>query len=286
MKDKIIEIENLIKSNKTLDALQKLQDIFIDNEISRNDVLSLMSRYENLQNRNIKGVISIEDYNIGEAKIIDSILQLKARYEKSYIENKILYKSEIENFDEYEWTKKPPVAIETFDYFKESTFRNYDDGIWEGILDNGTYILKNRRKQNAVKFHYLNIGQPNMADLPTTVEVQLRNTSPISSCGLMFCYSNVPKEYYAFTINNEGEYKLWIKATHGIKPIFSEKTGHITKDKANKIGFVKSNEFIYLFVNDKCIRRIQENYRNNGDSGIVAIGMGEFIFDNLSFYKL
>jgi len=52
------------------------------------------------------------------------------------------------------------------------------------------------------------------------------------------------------------------------------------------LGFIKSNGFIYLFINDKFLRRVQENSIENGDSGIIAFGVGEFVFDNLSFYIL
>lgn len=196
---------------------------------------------------------------------------------------------EVKRYDNFDWLEKTPEHLETFDFENTASkiFHSYESEVWKGVLENGVYKLINKMDEKAVKYHHLKINNQNMSNFATTVEIQIKDgVYPKSSGGLMFCYDSESKNYYSFTIDNGKQYKLWLRTNSGYQPILSGRTNYIIPNEFNKIGFIKSYGIINIFINDKYLRRVKEDSIKEGDSGIIAISTGEFIFDNLSFYKL
>jgi len=142
------------------------------------------------------------------------------------------------SIEDFAWWEKSPKFIETFDF--ENTipklFETYSEDIWLGKTENGVFKLINNYNKTAVKFHHLNYNKNDMANFATTVEVQIMNdNSPDASCGLQFCYDIHSRNYYSFVINNNQQYKLWLKTEAGYKVILSQRTNFIVPNVFNKL---------------------------------------------------
>lgn len=192
------------------------------------------------------------------------------------------------DFSKIQWTSLTPLFIESFD-FKDSvpkTFSNYEEKVWKGILEAGVFKLINCTDESAVKYHYLNINNQKILSLITSVEVSMMEADKeTSGCGLLFCYNEQTKVYYAFQINHNGQYRLWLRNTTGYRLLFSGRSKLIVPNEFNKLALVRENNSIYLFINDQFLRNVNDDSLQHGHSGVIAFGTGQFEFDNLSFYQ-
>ncbi len=191
---------------------------------------------------------------------------------------------------DFPWVDKSPFFLETFDAtnFDSQIFRNYDEDLWSGKTERGVYKLENEIDENAVRYHYLTIDDQDMSEFPTAIEVKVEaeNIYPTPSGGLVFCFDEITKFYYAFIVGNNREYKLWLKGDKGYKTIISGRSNKIYPNEFNKIGVIRSGSSIYLFINDQYERKVKDDTLGKGDVGIIAVGKGAFIFDNLSLYTV
>lgn len=197
--------------------------------------------------------------------------------------------SERQNIADFKWREENPFYLDSFDATAPTTpiFRTYEEELWSGKMTNGCYQLENRANELAVRYHYLNLNGLDMSLLPTTIEVKI-NADPLKpgpSCGLIFCFNPTTKYYYAFIVGNDGEYKLWLKGEGGYTTLIAGRSHLIQANRFNKMGFIRSQQHIYLFINDSYLRRVEDQTLASGDSGIIAVGKGQFLFDNLTFYK-
>ena len=72
---KIQKIKELIEENEIEEALNSLSDLEDYHEIE-NDIILLKRRYNKLQNNKIRDIISQEDYNLEDNKIITNLIEL------------------------------------------------------------------------------------------------------------------------------------------------------------------------------------------------------------------
>ena len=186
------------------------------------------------------------------------------------------------------WSGLTPMFIESFDFKNSVTkvFSNYEEKVWQGRLEAGVFKLLNHKDASAVKYHYLNINNQEMAALITSVEVSMIDAEKENSgCGLLFCYDEAASSYYAFQLNHNGQYRLWLKDANGYKVLVSGRSKLIIPNEFNKLAFVKENGSIYLFINDQFLKKVNDNTLTSGHSGVIAFSTGQFEFDNLAFYQ-
>ncbi|WP_020532619.1 toll/interleukin-1 receptor domain-containing protein [Flexithrix dorotheae] len=212
-------------------------------------------------------------------------LQLK----KPALGNKPILSSTVQtgNFSGFNWKNKAPKYIESFDFdnLQNELFKDFNDEIWIGKKQGGLFELQNDNEENAVKYHHINYNNENMADYATSVEVKLiKGQIAKSSCGLILCFNKASKTYYSFTISNTRQCNFWLKTNEGYKPILSERTKLIEPNDFNKLGCIINKGKIHLFINDNLFRVVDENTLKMGDAGIIAMSLGQFAFDNLSFF--
>ncbi|MEM1339880.1 MAG: toll/interleukin-1 receptor domain-containing protein [Bacteroidota bacterium] len=195
---------------------------------------------------------------------------------------------QVNNYSAFNWKAKVPKYIESFDFDHPETdpFEDYSDGIWTGEKGDGVFVLRNGIDENEVKYHHIRYDGALMSNYATSVEIQLKgNATPKSSGGLLFCFNERLRTYYSFTVNNTGQCRLWLRSTEGFTPILSERSKLIRQDDFNTLGCIVDNASIHLFINDQLFKVVQEDSPGDGDAGIIAMGRGEFVFDNLSFYE-
>ncbi len=194
-----------------------------------------------------------------------------------------------QNIADFKWREESPFYLDSFDANTATTpiFRTYEEELWSGKMTNGCYQLENRADELAVRYHFLNLNGLDMSLLPTTIEVKINADDhyPEPSCGLICCFHPTTKYYYAFIVSNNGEYKLWLKGEGGYTTLIAGRSNLIRPNSFNKMGFIRSQQHIYLFINDSYLRRVEDRTLASGDSGIIAVGKGQFQFDNLTFYK-
>jgi len=194
-----------------------------------------------------------------------------------------------QNIADFKWREESPFYLDSFDTNTTTTpvFQTYEEELWSGKMTNGYYQLENRADELAVRYHYLNLNGLDMSLLPTTIEVKINADAvhPAPSCGLIFCFNPTSRYYYAFIVGNDGEYKLWLKGEGGYTTLIAGRSNLILPHRFNKMGIIKSKQHIYLFINDNYLRRVEDQTLAGGDSGIIAVGKGQFLFDNLTFYK-
>lgn len=290
-----------------------------------NDLIFLKSRYYNSKTAHTKGVVKDGDYRILLNQdmqylidLIDKVTENDLNFdavETYFAEHGIEFvrpesqelkeaplifgvsapirrKEEIKsrNFAEFKWMEENPFYLESFDSTapQAPVFQNYQEELWSGKVVNGYYQLENRVDDIAVRYHYLSLNGLDMSHLPATIEVKINTVGdyPGPTCGLIFCFNHETRYYYAFIVGNDGEYKLWLKGEGGYKTIISGRSNLLTPGRFNKIGVIKSGQLIYLFINDNYLRRVEDMTLSGGDSGIIALGKGQFLFDNLTFYKV
>lgn len=195
----------------------------------------------------------------------------------------------IPDFKNFAWLDVHPFFLETFDAANSKTdfFNDSIDDIWRAKRIEGKYVLRNQTEARAVKYFHLNIDNKEMSKFPASIEVKIeaQDNYPQPSAGLQFCLNRETKRYYAFFINNQREFKLWRKDENAYTPLFSGRSPEIHANDFNKIGIIKNQQEIYLFINDKYVKKILDGELKSGDSGLIAFGKGSFYFDNLSFYE-
>ncbi len=257
-----------------------------------NDLLLLQSRYRLLEKEYRLGIIDQAVYQVNFSQIQSGFFHLVDQMQpKDLVQPKpepTERRIDRETARNFPWHAKRPYWMKSFNDAKDKDgiFESYEEETWLARYSGGGYALINTTSSTAIRFVYLWIGDRDMAQSPMSLEVQLQKEdgSSTNGIGLCYCYSKQTGHYYAFTINNQREYKLWLKDESGFNPILSGRSSSIQPNGFNRLGIVKEQDHLFLFINDQFVREIKEGSLSSGDAGILASGIGEFFFDNLAFF--
>ena len=156
------------------------------------------------------------------------------------------------SLERFPWQKKQIKYLETFGFNESSVFQSYQDGIWNALLENDAYILVNKQSSDAVKYHYISYANEDMATYPSSVEVKINEGTGYA--GLLSCFDQVYRTYYAFLINREQEYRFWIRNKEGFKMLVSGRSTNINCKGFNRLGLIRNAQSLYLFINDVFVR--------------------------------
>ena len=249
-----------------------------------NRFLSLRGDFYDLEKRYLDGLLSPTDLQIGRNRIRLAALQLLDELAAYTVDPGL-------GAAAFPWSDRNPFFIETFSVPDPAhpVFRTYEEEIWTAEMASGTYRLSNTTEAGAVRYHHLNIGGQDMAAFPASLEVKLEQTWPATTqpgAGLLFCFSPGQRTYYAFLLGKGGEFALWHRDSHGYNVLYSGRTDHVREEQFNRLGVIRTPQEIHLFINDQQVRQVRENRLQGGDAGLIAMGLGLFSFDNLSFYRL
>lgn len=188
-----------------------------------------------------------------------------------------------------------PSYIETFDGKDlDPLWHPFTDESWTGYLAKGNYILENKDNPSGVWYLHLtlengkmNFNEKDMPSVVVSTEVKLDQCSgdPIYGAGLLYRFDTSAKTYYAFIVNSDKQYSLYYRHARGFETLYSGRSDLIDTSRFNKIGISGDDHNLYLSINDQMVATIEENNLLEGATGVVAIGNGKFIFDNLSLKK-
>ncbi|MEL6393291.1 MAG: hypothetical protein AAFR97_11110, partial [Bacteroidota bacterium] len=239
---------------KTIDQIE--QALSPDSDLY-NRLILLKSRHYTAKSEFDQGVVRDSDYRLVNNQLTKSLINLIDDIEQSDVKalnapgsdatmlglfgsGKTSIKPELKN---YKWDEKSPSILETFDGKDAGliSFGNYEEAIWSGKLGGGVYQLVNDKDEYAVKYHYLNIDDRDMSQSPMSLDVQLdaNHHHPGQSAGLIFCFDELTRHYYSYSINNDKEYKLWVKLDNAYRPIISGRSNLIHRGEFNKLAVIK-----------------------------------------------
>lgn len=283
-------------------AMKQVESVLDSSSNLYNRLILLKSRYTTATLEFDQGVVKDTDHRLVINQLTRSLINLiddieqedlkSTKSDQEYSEILGLFGtaslSISRDIRNYKWDEASPSFIETFDGREAAliSFENYEEPIWSARHIDGVYKLVNDADEYAVKYHYLNIDNRDMALVPMSVDVKLEANKryPGQSAGLIFCFDEISRQYYSFTVNNDKEYKLWVKINNAYRPLVSGRTSMIQAGDFNRLAVIKQEHHIYLFINDSFLKVVSDKSLASGDSGIIAMGGGSFVFDNLSFY--
>lgn len=163
-----------------------------------------------------------------------------------------------------------------------------EDDIWSSTVSGGVYVLRNNNGPTAVRYKYLRVNELDMSELPISVEVRADLTSRnfYSGAGIVYRFDRDRKFYYAFTISGGDKFVFYKRNEGGYVPLYSGRSNVIQSNQFNKLAIASNGALFNLFINDSFVKAIKDQELVSGDVGIIAIGEGNFFFDNLTIYEL
>ena len=272
-------------------AIQKLYTHLNAEAPQFNDLVLLESQERELEIKFGRGLLTNEEYHVRKNKLRQALIHLIDQVgadDSGHLPASMqAVAARHLDFSRFPWQEKTPFFLETFDLESVKAFENYQEEKWSARLAAGLYTLENKADAKAVKYHYLKIDDREMAPLPVAVEVKVASAQqyPSPSGGLIFCFDRSTAYYYAFIVSNDRQFTLWRKSARGYRTLISGRSAKVVPHEFNRLGIIRSKREIYLFINDQFERKVKESEYQTGDSGIIAVGQGQFVFDNLAFYE-
>ncbi len=265
-----------------------------------NEYVLLQRRFNDVRKQHLSGMITDNVFNVEKNRASSMALVLIDTLDRQEDTTSVLGSlpgqpayapgSMQESPRSYPWKDKHPFFIETFDSPNpgSSIFTNYEEGCWKAQRGNGVFQLTNTGDAQAVKYHYLNLDNKEMSQFPISLEVKIDTPSdiyPKPACGLIYCFGRDSRRYYTFHINNDKEFFFWRKDTGSYITVYSGRSGLIQPGEFNRLALIKERGTIYSFINDEYVKSVKDDQLENGDSGLIALGKGNFYFDNLAIYR-
>ena len=291
-------LQSKLKRTSALDlraGLQQLEQVLRENRPVFNRLLLLQSRYNHLEAQFAQKLLTNEAYQVERSQLNKAVIsfideleaadlaQTELTVPTSYDSPRLPFQ-----YQRFSWQEQTPFFLEAFDTGGNEVFRSYEEPIWSARLEQGVFQMTNQTEPSAVRYHYLNINERDMVDVPVAVEVKVQSGQkyPNPSGGLLFCFDRSSAFYYAFIIDNQRQFTLWRRGEGGYRTIFASRSTKIIPSEFNRIGVIRTDPYIYLFINDEFERKVEDKVLLTGDSGIIAVGQGSFTFDNLAFFDL
>jgi hypothetical protein len=191
------------------------------------------------------------------------------------------------------WIELQPEYYETFDIIDENPKGIVDDvwlphkeQIWESIIAEGSYRLHNSTDSTAVKYIYVKPREQDISNAPVSVEVKSNVSGKVvfTGAGLIYRFDTQSRFYYAFTLTEGERMAFYKRSAGGFKVLYSGRSNIIDSNHLNKVGLVGDGSLFYLYINDTLVKTIKDAELERGSTGIIAMGRGEFLYDNFTIY--
>lgn len=169
-----------------------------------------------------------------------------------------------------------------------------DDGTWRGSIRDGVYRLENGRDPNAIRYGYVGLGTPagpleDLSDARVSVDVRVgdRETCPFTSAGLMFRFDRLRRFYTGLVLTrhlrggaSRSQLQLVTRSEHGFALQPLNAPGKVGSTDVSTLGIVGRGDLLDLFVDDQKWCSVAAPSGLRGDPGLLAVGTGQFEFDN------
>jgi hypothetical protein len=194
-------------------------------------------------------------------------------------------------FEEFDLDDDNPVARPRYD----AIWTIGEDGPWRGSIRGGVYRLSNTTDPTAVRYGYVGLskaaGSP-LDDLSSTrasVEVGIgeQNIGPFTAAGLLFRFDRSRRFYTGLVLSRptggsdrRGQLQLVRRDAQGLGLTPLGGADGIDASKRVTLAITGRGESLDLFVNDELFRSVPAPGDMRGDPGLLAIGTGDFEFDD------
>ena len=199
------------------------------------------------------------------------------------------------------WENLQVEHIETFTLYSESSKNDIfggfllfgNDGLWEGKTINGSYQLINITGKNDVRYYFAGIqdqktmGEKDISNATISVEVKvefLKDSKEFSGAGLMYRFDRENKFYYAFIIQKNQIFTFYKRNEGGYVTLYSGRSNIIRENGYNKIAIDSNGSNFNLYINENLVKALEDSELTYGDTGIIAMSIGIYSFDNLTIY--
>lgn len=163
------------------------------------------------------------------------------------------------------------------------------DGPWTGTLTGSAYELRNTADFGAVRYHYL-MGAPGV-DQPLTqgtvtvdVAVQTDPQDDVSGAGLIFDFQEATGDYFAF-VTTAGGYALYRRDAEGFRSLAAEASDPVGPSGVRRLTARSAGGNVELYVDGAYVWGLEKESVLNGGVGIVAIGLGTFVYEAFAFQR-
>jgi hypothetical protein len=200
------------------------------------------------------------------------------------------------NAENIAWKYLQPVYVESFNVptTDPATVRSFvnpawllppgDD--WSATVADGAYTLENRASPKAVHYLHFRVRCDDSINHPASVEVRLddRADNGIGDAGLLYRFDPNTHRYYMFTLGRGGRLAFSKRNQAGFRTLYAEALKSLDATRLNRLAIVGTDAAMFLYVNNSLVKVIEDSELRGPSSGVVAIGIGRFTFDNFTIY--
>jgi hypothetical protein len=168
------------------------------------------------------------------------------------------------------------------------------DGPWRGNIRGGMYRLTNTMDTSAVRYGYIGLGKADaplddLSNVRASVDVRIggQHIGPFTGAGLLFRFDRLRRFYSGLVMSrygsggdNRGQLQLVRRDQQGLGLTPLGAPPGLDAAKAVRLAIAGRGELLELSVDDHVFRSIPAPGDMRGDPGLLAIGTGEFEFDN------
>ncbi len=161
-----------------------------------------------------------------------------------------------------------------------------DNGPWSANIADGQYRVQNHQDGDAVR--YVHLGLSDAADKPVDlrgswvdVDVEGNFQDPDSGAGILYRFDPEKKTYLAFVVT-KGGWQILKRDENGLSTVSQ---GDLSRDGPASLE-VHANESgkVAFSVDDEVVGSVESGNIQGNDIGMIAIGRGDFDFDNFQVY--
>lgn len=160
-----------------------------------------------------------------------------------------------------------------------------DNGPWSATIADGHYRVQNHQDGDAVRYVHLGLTD---ADKPVDlrgswvdVEVEGNFQDPDSGAGILYRFDPEKKTYLAFVVT-KGGWQILKRDENGLNTVSQ---GDLSRDGPASLE-VHANESgkVDFSVDDEVVGSVESDGLQGNHVGMIAIGRGDFDFDNFQVY--
>jgi hypothetical protein len=188
------------------------------------------------------------------------------------------------------WSDLQEISIESFDVPYpgiENLWPTFKDAKWSGGIAAGKYYLTNATDAAAINYIWQQL-KVDASNLPVTADISFadsKTNASFSAAGLLYRFDPRSKYYYAFCIDQDGLYTFYRRDDNGLNTVSSGRSQRIDGQIETRLGIIGVGGELRLYINNSLVKVVQDEALKSGLAGVIALGIGEFRFDNFTVYK-
>jgi len=194
------------------------------------------------------------------------------------------------------WKYLQPVYVESFNVpasdpatvrsFVNPTWLLPAGGEWSATVADGVYYLENQASPKAVRYLHFRVRCDDGINRPASVEVRLdqRADNGVGDAGLLYRFDPKSRFYYVFTLGRGGRLTFSKRNKAGFRTLYAETAESLSGSRFHRLAIVGTDRAMFLYVDNRLVKVIEDSELRGPATGVVAIGMGRFAFDNFTIY--